>query len=86
MSGRGGFHWYDSRYQWDAIVLDECTTSLFILRLSVNINWYEARDLLQVDIESKSKTCGVGPGMSFSNCLLQESVVFMLILVLCLVL
>ncbi|KAF3320252.1 putative carbohydrate esterase [Carex littledalei] len=72
MSGRGGVQWYHGLYLWDDVVPDECAPSPSILRLSVDLNWEEARDPLHIDIESKSKTCGVGPGMSFANCLLKE--------------
>jgi Carbohydrate esterase, sialic acid-specific acetylesterase len=72
MSGRGGVHWSHARRQWDGVVPEECASSPFILRLSVDCLWEEAREPLHIDIESKSKTCGVGPGMSFANCLLKE--------------
>ncbi|XP_078166324.1 carbohydrate esterase, putative (DUF303) [Carex rostrata] len=73
MSGRGGVQWYHGLYLWDDVVPDECAASPSILRLSVDLNWEEARDPLHIDIESKSKTCGVGPGMSFANHVLKET-------------
>ncbi|KAJ4752959.1 hypothetical protein LUZ62_087364 [Rhynchospora pubera] len=72
MSGRVGVHWSHGRYQWDGVVPEECAPCPSILRLSHDLNWEEARDPLHIDVESKSKTCGVGPGMSFSNRLLKE--------------
>ncbi|KAJ3696438.1 hypothetical protein LUZ61_000143 [Rhynchospora tenuis] len=72
MSGRGGVSWYHGRYHWDGVVPEECAPCPSILRLSHDLDWEEARDPLHIDVESKSKTCGVGPGMSFANNLLKE--------------
>ncbi|KAJ3679512.1 hypothetical protein LUZ60_017523 [Juncus effusus] len=71
MAGRGGVHWSHNHYVWDGVVPPECAPSPSILRLSVGSVWEEARDPLHFDVEPKSKTGGVGPGMIFGNGVLK---------------
>lgn len=64
MAGRGGV---DKHKHWDGIVPPECSPdSSKIFRLSAQLCWEVACEPLHYDIDAK-KTCGVGPGMSFSN-------------------
>ncbi|OMO74015.1 hypothetical protein CCACVL1_17020 [Corchorus capsularis] len=63
MAGRGGV---TKLYQWDGVVPPECQPHPSILRLSAKLEWEPAREPLHIDIDTL-KTCGVGPGMSFTN-------------------
>nr|GMD22203.1 probable carbohydrate esterase At4g34215 [Ipomoea batatas] len=64
MAGRGGVN---KEKKWDGIVPPECSPdSSKIFRLSAQLGWEVACEPLHHDIDTK-KTCGVGPGMSFSN-------------------
>nr|GMD25123.1 probable carbohydrate esterase At4g34215 [Ipomoea batatas] len=64
MAGRGGVN---KEKKWDGIVPPECSPdSSKIFRLSAQLCWEVACEPLHHDIDTK-KTCGVGPGMSFSN-------------------
>ncbi|GAB2267579.1 hypothetical protein Dimus_002559 [Dionaea muscipula] len=64
MAGRGGVT--DHNKRWDGIVPPECEPHPSILRLDAHLRWEPAREPLHADIDAR-KTCGVGPGMSFSN-------------------
>ncbi|RAL44350.1 unnamed protein product [Cuscuta campestris] len=64
MAGRGGV---DRKKHWDGIVPPECgPDSSKVFRFSAQLRWEPACEPLHRDIDTK-KTCGVGPGMSFSN-------------------
>ncbi|KAL8540394.1 hypothetical protein ACS0TY_001848 [Phlomoides rotata] len=64
MAGRGGV---DKHKHWDGVVpLESSPDSHRIFRLTPHLHWEVAREPLHHDIDTK-KTCGVGPGMAFSN-------------------
>ncbi|GFP92152.1 probable carbohydrate esterase at4g34215 [Phtheirospermum japonicum] len=64
MAGRGGV---DRHKRWDGVVQPESSPdSHSVFRLNAHLVWEVAREPLHHDIDTK-KTCGVGPGMSFSN-------------------
>ncbi|KAI3465311.1 hypothetical protein Pfo_021974 [Paulownia fortunei] len=67
MSGRGGV----VNDTWDGFVPPECQANPLILRLSAELAWEEAREPLHQDIDV-TKTCGIGPGMAFSNSVLER--------------
>ncbi|KAG0472066.1 hypothetical protein HPP92_016612 [Vanilla planifolia] len=67
MSGRGGV----KARRWDGIIPSACQPHPAILRLSAAGAWEPAIDPLHCDIDV-SKTCGIGPGMSFANYLLSK--------------
>ncbi|PIN13508.1 hypothetical protein CDL12_13866 [Handroanthus impetiginosus] len=67
MSGRGGV----LNSTWDGFVPPQCRPNPMILRLNAELTWEEAREPLHRDIDV-TKTCGVGPGMSFSNSVLER--------------
>ncbi|XP_022766463.1 probable carbohydrate esterase At4g34215 [Durio zibethinus] len=62
MAGRGGI----ANGKWDGIVPPECQPNPWILRLTANLTWEEARDPFHADIDV-GRICGVGPGMAFAN-------------------
>ncbi|KAL8188900.1 hypothetical protein R6Q57_029420 [Mikania cordata] len=63
MAGRGGV----KNRQWDRIIPDDCKPDpSSIHRLNANLIWETAQEPLHADIDT-TKTCGVGPGMSFAN-------------------
>lgn len=66
MAGRGGVE----GGKWNGFVPPECAPNPSTLRLSAQLKWEEAKDPLHADIDV-GKTCGVGPGMSFANKVLQ---------------
>ncbi|KAG2663581.1 hypothetical protein I3760_16G038400 [Carya illinoinensis] len=68
MAGRGGVYndTKTSLLKWDGKVPPQCTLTPNILTLSLNKTWDIARDPLHKEIDNL-KTCGVGPGMPFSN-------------------
>ncbi|KAG8377478.1 hypothetical protein BUALT_Bualt08G0037100 [Buddleja alternifolia] len=68
MAGRGGVI---NNTTWDGIVPPECRPNPLILRLSAALTWQEAQEPLHRDIDF-TKICGVGPGMAFSNSVLQR--------------
>ncbi|KAG8377475.1 hypothetical protein BUALT_Bualt08G0036800 [Buddleja alternifolia] len=68
MAGRGGVI---NKTTWDGIVPPECRPNPLILRLSAALTWQEAQEPLHRDIDF-TKICGVGPGMAFSNSVLQR--------------
>lgn len=67
MSGRGGV----VNATWDAVVPPQCHANPLVLRLNAQLTWEEAREPLHRDIDV-DKTCGVGPGMAFSNSILKR--------------
>lgn len=67
MSGRGGV----LNNTWDGVVPLQSQPNPSIFRLTANLSWIEARDPLHKDIDVNA-TCGLGPGMSFANRLLQR--------------
>ncbi|KAL8257111.1 hypothetical protein R6Q59_029152 [Mikania micrantha] len=67
MSGRGGV----LNNTWDGVVPLQSQPNPSILRLTANLTWVEARDPLHKDIDVQA-TCGLGPGMSFANRVLQK--------------
>ncbi|CAH9075944.1 unnamed protein product [Cuscuta epithymum] len=70
MAGRGGV---DKHKHWDGVVPSQCSPDPSkIFRFSAQRHWEVAAEPLHYDIDTK-KTCGVGPGMSFSNAM-KESV------------
>ncbi|XP_060173243.1 probable carbohydrate esterase At4g34215 [Lycium barbarum] len=76
MSGRGGVLIQTSpsgadNLTWDGVVPLECQSNRSILRLSSQLKWVEAQEPLHKDIDA-TRTCGVGPGMSFANRLLKR--------------
>lgn len=67
MAGRGGVVRVDKHKHWDGVVPPESSPdSHRIFRLNPHLHWETAREPLHHDIDTK-KTCGVGPGMAFSN-------------------
>ncbi|KAL3655231.1 hypothetical protein CASFOL_001017 [Castilleja foliolosa] len=68
MAGRGGVI---GDTTWDGYVPPQCHSNPLILRLNAGLTWEEAREPLHVDIDV-TKTCGVGPGMAFSNAVLER--------------
>ncbi|XP_022867775.1 probable carbohydrate esterase At4g34215 [Olea europaea var. sylvestris] len=66
MAGRGGV----TNGTWDGCVPHECRPDPRILRLNPKLMWEEAREPLHGGIDTKP--CGVGPGMSFANSVLQR--------------
>ncbi|CAI9753483.1 unnamed protein product [Fraxinus pennsylvanica] len=66
MSGRGGV----INGNWTGYIPPECRSQPSILRLSAGLTWEEACEPLHRDIDNK--TCGVGPGMSFANYVLEK--------------
>ncbi|PWA60140.1 SGNH hydrolase-type esterase domain-containing protein [Artemisia annua] len=68
MSGRGGV----LNNTWDGVVPVQSQPNHLVLRLSANLTWVEARDPLHKDIDVHA-TCGLGPGMSFANSVLQRA-------------
>ncbi|KAI3803720.1 hypothetical protein L1987_31881 [Smallanthus sonchifolius] len=63
MAGRGGV----KNKQWDRLVPHDCKPDpSTIHRLNANLIWETAQDPLHADIDT-TKTCGIGPGMSFAN-------------------
>ncbi|KAI7755427.1 hypothetical protein M8C21_027734 [Ambrosia artemisiifolia] len=67
MSGRGGVQ----NNTWDGVVPLQSQPNPLILRLTANLTWVPAHDPLHTDIDVHA-TCGVGPGMSFANSVLQR--------------
>lgn len=67
VSGRGGV----VNGTWEGVVPSECEPNPSILRLSAALRWEEAREPLHRDIDV-DKTCGIGPGMAFSNSVLKR--------------
>ncbi|KAK6160652.1 hypothetical protein DH2020_004033 [Rehmannia glutinosa] len=67
MSGRGGV----VNETWDGFILPECQSNPLILRLDAALTWEEAQEPLHRDIDV-TKTCGIGPGMAFSNLILEK--------------
>ncbi|KAG6672059.1 hypothetical protein I3842_16G038600 [Carya illinoinensis] len=73
MAGRGGIY-NDTKtnlHKWDGKVPPQCTPTPNILTLSLNKTWEIAREPLHKEIDNL-KTCGVGPGMPFSNQILAK--------------
>ncbi|KAL4194448.1 hypothetical protein AMTRI_Chr05g59320 [Amborella trichopoda] len=68
MAGRGGVE----ASKWDRVVPSECRSDPLILRLNSGLCWELAKEPLHRDIDT-SKTCGVGPAMSFAHALLNSS-------------
>ncbi|KAI3767457.1 hypothetical protein L2E82_17584 [Cichorium intybus] len=68
MSGRGGVQ----NNTWDGVVPLQSQPNPTIFRLTADLSWIEARDPLHKDIDVNA-TCGLGPGMSFANRLLQRA-------------
>ncbi|KAH6758910.1 carbohydrate esterase [Perilla frutescens var. frutescens] len=66
MSGRGGV----VNDTWDGVVPPECQANPLVFRLNAALAWEEAREPLHRDIDVQ-KTCGVGPGMAFTNSVLK---------------
>ncbi|KAI3758861.1 hypothetical protein L6452_06433 [Arctium lappa] len=66
MSGRGGVQ----NNTWDGLVPLQSQPNPSILRLTAALTWVKARDPLHKDIDV-NVTCGVGPGMSFANRVLE---------------
>ncbi|CAA2962325.1 Hypothetical predicted protein [Olea europaea subsp. europaea] len=66
MAGRGGV----TNGTWDGCVPHECRPDPRILRLNPKLMWEEAREPLHRGIDKKP--CGVGPGMSFANSVLER--------------
>lgn len=63
MAGRGGV----KNKHWDRIVPNDCKPDpSTIHRLNANLIYETAQEPLHADIDT-TKTCGVGPGMSFAN-------------------
>lgn len=74
MAGRGGVvvNHHNNQKHWDGVVPPECTpNSSKIFRLNAHLQWEVAHEPLHRDIDSK-KTCGVGPGMSFANAVVDR--------------
>ncbi|XP_040998107.1 probable carbohydrate esterase At4g34215 [Juglans microcarpa x Juglans regia] len=73
MAGRGGVYndTVTNLLKWDGLVPPQCTPTPKILTLSLNKTWEIAREPLHKEIDNL-KTCGVGPGMPFSNQILAE--------------
>ncbi|CAI9786830.1 unnamed protein product [Fraxinus pennsylvanica] len=67
MAGRGGV----LHGTWDGYVPPECRPKPRILRLNPKLMWEEAHEPLHGDIDTR-KPCGVGPGMSFANGVLER--------------
>ncbi|CAI9786829.1 unnamed protein product [Fraxinus pennsylvanica] len=67
MAGRGGV----VHGTWDGYVPPECRPEPRILRLNPKLMWEEAHEPLHGDIDTR-KPCGVGPGMSFANEVLER--------------
>ncbi|KAL2232623.1 UNVERIFIED_CONTAM: putative carbohydrate esterase [Sesamum indicum] len=67
MAGRGGV----VNGTWDGFIPPECQSNPLILRLNAELTWEEAREPLHRDIDIL-KTCGIGPGMAFSNSVLER--------------
>ncbi|KAG6624598.1 hypothetical protein CIPAW_16G039400 [Carya illinoinensis] len=77
MAGRGGIY-NDTKtnlHKWDGKVPPQCTPTPKILTLSLNKTWEIAREPLHKEIDNL-KTCGVGPGMPFSNQILAKHLDF----------
>ncbi|KAI4387655.1 hypothetical protein MLD38_000072 [Melastoma candidum] len=73
MAGHGGaVRDPHHHHRWDGVVPPECAPNPSILRLTSHLHWELAREPLHHDINS-SKVCGVGPGMSFANALIDKS-------------
>ncbi|KAG7941837.1 hypothetical protein I3843_16G067300 [Carya illinoinensis] len=73
MAGRGGVY-NDTKtnlLEWDGQVPPQCTSTPNILTLYLNQTWGIASEPLHKEIDN-SKTCGVGPGMPFSNQILAK--------------
>lgn len=66
MSGRGGVQ----NNTWDGFIPLQSQPNPSILRLTAGLTWVKARDPLHKDIDVNA-TCGVGPGMSFANRVLE---------------
>lgn len=66
MAGRGGV----TNDTWDGIVPLECQATPPITRLNAGLTWEEAQEPIHRDIDT-NRTCGIGPGMSFANSLLN---------------
>lgn len=75
MSGRGGVTNHGQNgivnETWDGIIPPECQSNPNILRLSAGFTWVEAQEPLHQDIDL-GKVCGVGPGMSFANSVVEK--------------
>ncbi|OIT19410.1 putative carbohydrate esterase, partial [Nicotiana attenuata] len=56
---------------WDGVIPPECQSNPNILRLSAGLTRFEAQEPLHQDIDL-GKVCGVGPGMSFANSVLEK--------------
>ncbi|CAA2986309.1 Hypothetical predicted protein [Olea europaea subsp. europaea] len=67
MAGRGGV----ANGTWDGWVPRERRPDPRILRLNANLVWEEAREPLHRGIDTNNP-CGVGPGMSFANLVLER--------------
>ncbi|GER36264.1 hypothetical protein STAS_12594 [Striga asiatica] len=67
MAGRGGV----TGETWDGFVPPQCQPNPKILRLSGDFQWELATEPLHRDIDT-GKPCGVGPGMAFSNWVLER--------------
>ncbi|KAK4390513.1 putative carbohydrate esterase [Sesamum angolense] len=67
MAGRGGV----VNGTWDGFIPPECQSNPLILRLNAELTWETAREPLHRDIDIL-KTCGIGPGMAFSNSVLER--------------
>ncbi|GAB4852253.1 hypothetical protein Ancab_016445 [Ancistrocladus abbreviatus] len=72
MAGRGGVvnNTRTGVNTWDGVVPMECRPDPAILRLNAELQWVEAEEPLDQDIDV-NKTCGIGPGMAFANRMLQ---------------
>ncbi|GFP84526.1 probable carbohydrate esterase at4g34215 [Phtheirospermum japonicum] len=68
MAGRGGIMGDDT---WDGYIPPQCRSNPLIFRLNAGLTWEEAQEPLHRDIDV-TKTCGVGPGMAFSNAVLNR--------------
>ncbi|PIA27105.1 hypothetical protein AQUCO_08300065v1 [Aquilegia coerulea] len=62
MAGRGGI----DGDKWNGFIPPQCQPTPWIYRLNAALRWEVAHEPLHVDID-KTKTCGIGPGMSFAN-------------------
>ncbi|PIA27104.1 hypothetical protein AQUCO_08300064v1 [Aquilegia coerulea] len=62
MAGRGGV----DGNKWNRFIPPRCQSNPWIHRLNAGLRWEVAHEPLHVDID-KTKTCGIGPGMSFAN-------------------
>ncbi|XP_040998116.1 probable carbohydrate esterase At4g34215 [Juglans microcarpa x Juglans regia] len=73
MAGRGGIY-NDTKtnlLKWDGMFPPQCNPTPNILTLSLNKTWDIASEPLHKEIDNL-KTCGVGPGMPFSNQILAK--------------